>query len=119
MEGTPPVFRFRVEGSEPDPYEVTFVQHSPGNISVYCTCKAGQKGEHCKHRLQLIGADVTDLVSDNVDELDVVLSWISGSDIERALDEISAAERAVDAAKKVVSHTLLDRPKRPIVPDRA
>ena len=31
------------------------------------------------------------------------MSWIPGSDIERALDEISAAERAVDVAKKTLS----------------
>lgn len=92
--------RFLVQGSQEDPYEVTFVRRGIGNLSAYCTCRAGQVGRYCKHRVRLLIGDTTDLVSDNPDEAELLEPWLRGSDIEDAMDAVREAEAAVKAAKK-------------------
>ncbi len=62
------VLKFYVQGSATEPYRVSFWQKD-GILKSACTCQAGKKGMYCKHRFQLIDGDVTNLKSDNYDDL--------------------------------------------------
>ena len=43
------------------------------------------------------------MVSENVDQVAVVHSWLHGTDVEVALAELAEAELKLEAAKKAVS----------------
>jgi uncharacterized Zn finger protein len=45
---------FLVQGSAAEPYKVIFKLRDDKNLSAYCTCQAGQKGTHCKHRINIL-----------------------------------------------------------------
>lgn len=90
---------FMVQGSSPEPYRVTFVK-SGSNIGAFCSCPAGTNGQSCKHRLCILNGDGTALVSSNIDEVEVVRSWLPNSDLDKALKELQKAEKEYDDAKK-------------------
>ena len=98
-----PELRFQVQGSAPSPYDVTFVNRGASNISAYCTCPAGENGQYCKHRFAILNGDSKAIVSGNEHEVPLVVEWLTGSDIEAALKELSVAERELERAKKEVS----------------
>ncbi len=91
---------FWVEGSAPDPYEVRFVKRTGTNLSAYCTCPAGQNGQYCKHRFRIFEGVTDGIVSDNVDDVKVVQSWLPGSDIEHAMMQINELEKKAAAIKR-------------------
>lgn len=94
---------FQVQGSAPDPYQVTFVNRGAGDLSAYCTCPAGENGQYCKHRFAILNGDTRAIVSGNEDDVPEVASWLRGSDIEAALRDLADAEREFARAKKRVS----------------
>ena len=93
---------FLVAGSAPDPYRVTFMLDGT-NLSAYCTCPAGLHGQHCKHRFRILRGELIGVVSDNGDQVAEVASWVSGTDLEAALAEMSVAEHEYETAKKRLS----------------
>jgi len=98
-----PELRFQVQGSAPSPYDVTFVSRSAGNLSAYCTCPAGQNGQYCKHRFAILNGGTQAIVSGNEHEVQLVVGWLAGSDIEVAIKELATAERDLERAKKSAS----------------
>lgn len=82
---------FEVQGSGDSIYEVKFIKRSETNISAYCTCMAGSKGQYCKHRFNIINGSAKGVVSDNADEVALVASWIPGSDIGEAMEKVKEA----------------------------
>lgn len=62
------ILKFYIQGSASEPYRVSFWQKD-GILKSACTCQAGKKGMYCKHRFQLIDGDVTNLKSNNYDDL--------------------------------------------------
>lgn len=95
--------RFQVQGSAPDPYEVRFVRQGNSGLFAFCTCPAGEKGQHCKHRLAILSGETKGIVSGNEGEAGLVLSWLTGSDLEEALNDLDAAEITLAEAKSRVS----------------
>lgn len=95
--------QFEVQGSAAKPYTVQFIRRSEHNISAYCTCPAGQRGQYCKHRFNIISNNAKSVVSKNIDQVEVVVSWIPGSDIEKAMIKAKKAEEAVEKAKKALA----------------
>ena len=89
---------FLVKGSSPDPYEVTFSKVGR-NISAYCNCRAGQNGQHCKHRLGILAGSAINVIGENYNEIAKVASWLPGSDIEEAWVEVKRLEHEVDLIK--------------------
>lgn len=89
---------FLVKGSSPEPYKVTFTR-SKNNINAFCTCPAGENGQHCKHRYAIMAGDSSAVISDK-EKVMVVMSWLPGSDLEAALMELAEAEHEHDKAKK-------------------
>lgn len=106
---------FTFKGSAKEPYQVEFVRRSETNISAYCTCKAGQMGQYCKHRFGIIEGNPKGIISDNPEDAKTVQSWIPGTDLENTLNkvreiEVEAAEikKRLTAAKKAVAKAMRD-----------
>jgi len=93
---------FTVQGSKGDKYHVA-VRRAGGNLTATCTCRAGQNGVHCKHRMALLVGDVSNLISDNDSDVTALAEIIKGTDVETALKSLAAAEEALQAAKGEVS----------------
>ncbi|MDO8282550.1 MAG: hypothetical protein Q7U10_08005 [Thermodesulfovibrionia bacterium] len=94
---------FLVQGSAEEPYKVTF-QKNGNNLSAYCTCLAGNNGQYCKHRFRILAGSTEGIVGDNKIAVDEVKSWLSGTDVESALIQVTEKERAFDEAKKALSN---------------
>jgi len=94
--------KFLVQGSAEYPYEVIFSKRG-SNLSAYCTCPAGENGQCCKHRFRIFAGSDEGIVSGNKDEVIIVKSWLSGTDVEAALGEVVEKERVFEKAKKDLS----------------
>ena len=94
--------QFLVKGSLDEPYEVVFMKDGE-KISATCTCTAGIYGRSCKHRLNIIDGKRANIVSDNANEVEIIQTWMPGSQIESALREIEFAEQRAALAKQEVS----------------
>ncbi len=94
---------FEVQGSARDPYEVVFVRRSPTNLSAYCSCPAGENGQYCKHRFAILDGVKKNIVSSNVDDVDIVQSWLSGTDVDLALTKMRDLEVKAAVIKKELS----------------
>ncbi len=94
--------KFLVQGSAPEPYQVTFTK-TKNNLNAFCTCPAGDNGQYCKHRFSILSGSTTSIVSHNHDEVVLIQSWLPGSDVEKALKEVTEAEHECDLAKKRLS----------------
>jgi hypothetical protein len=94
---------FSVQGSAPEPYEVRFIRREGGDLTATCTCPAGAMGQYCKHRFSILSGSTTGIVGEKAGDVATVASWLSGSDVEKALLALDQAERELEAAKKRVS----------------
>ena len=89
---------FLVQGSAEEPYRVTF-QKNVNSLNAYCTCPAGENGQYCKHRIRILAGITQGIVSGNEAEVQVVASWLQGTDIEVALNGLIDAEEQYERAK--------------------
>ena len=96
------VIQFLVQGSAAEPYEVTFKKER-NNLSAFCTCKAGQHGQHCKHRVQILTGNAEGIVSDNSEQVPTVVAWAAGTDVDKAMTALKQAERELEQVKKKVA----------------
>ena len=94
--------RFLVQGSTPEPHEVTFVK-SGGEISANCTCQTAQNGISCKHRLNILEGSQKNIVSDNVSDVVEVLKWLPGTSIHQVMRKVKICEARVKAANRELS----------------
>ena len=106
---------FKVQGSASEPYNVLFVRRSATNLSAYCTCPAGENGQYCKHRFSILDGITKGVVSDNLEQVATVHSWLPGTDVEAALKKVSEIEieatkikKLLSAAKKEVARAMRD-----------
>ncbi len=106
--------KFLVQGSAPEPYLVVFRKNG-NNLTGLCNCPAGENGMYCKHRFRILAGSNEGIVSDNINDVDIVKNWVKGSDVEKALDELHQAEtdlekmkKKVSALKKKLARTLID-----------
>jgi len=93
---------FLVQGSAFEPYEVVF-RKSDNNLTALCTCPAGENGMYCKHRFRILAGSTEGIVSDNTKDVEIVKTWLKGSDVEKALEELHQAEADFEKIKKKVS----------------
>jgi uncharacterized Zn finger protein len=94
--------QFLVQGSAVKPYKVTF-QRDSNNLSAYCSCPAGENGQYCKHRVNILSGIKDGIVSNNKPDVEVVASWLPGSDVEKALHVLKRAEEQFETAKQELS----------------
>jgi len=95
--------KFLVQGSADEPYEVTF-QKEGKNLSAFCTCAAGQNGQYCKHRFQILEGNTEGIVSGNIEQVSTIVAWLPGTDVAETITALAIAEREFDRAKKVVTN---------------
>ena len=81
--------------------EVYFIQlyRSGDNLTCTCTCPAGQRSTHCKHRLAILNGDMSDVDSGDADRAHGISEMLSGTDVEVeliALRELEFQKRAID-----------------------
>ena len=93
--------RFKVKGSSPEPYEITFIKDGE-SLTALCSCPAGEYGNFCKHRIAILDGNGKAIVSDNSDDVATVLDWLPGTDVALALAEFRAIERAKDEPKSAL-----------------
>ena len=93
---------FLVKGSAEEPYGVTF-RKSANNLSAYCTCPAGMNGQYCKHRIKILCGVTHGIVSGNEVKVQIVTSWLPGTDVEVALSAVLDAEKQYEKAKLELS----------------
>ncbi len=99
---------FKVKGSAAEPYELTFIKDG-SSLTALCTCPAGEFGNVCKHRTNILAGKTNSIVSDNEDEVAKVCELLKGSDVEEALNELRAVEKAGDspvAAKRKLARAM-------------
>lgn len=106
---------FEVQGSAEYPYSVRFIKRSNENLSAYCTCPAGENGQYCKHRFNILAGETKAIVSGNHEDVKTIQCWLPGTDIEKSIIKMnelaSEAERikkALSAAKKEVAKAMRD-----------
>jgi uncharacterized Zn finger protein len=93
---------FFVQGSAPDPYRVLF-RRTGSNLSAYCTCPAGENGMYCKHRIRILQGLVEGIVSENTTDVQRVVEWLIGTDVDQALQTVNALEKEADSIKSALS----------------
>jgi len=106
---------FEVQGSAYEPYGVVFVKRTETNLSAYCSCPAGEKGQYCKHRFNILEGVSKGIVSNNLEDVKTVQSWLVGTDVEEALNrmrkleaEAARIKKELSAAKKDVAKAMRD-----------
>ena len=106
---------FEVQGSASEPYGVVFVKRTDTNLSAYCSCPAGENGQYCKHRFNILDGLTKGIVSDNLEDVKVIQSWLPGTDVEEALikmrkleSEAARIKKELSAAKKIVAKAMRD-----------
>ncbi|MGB5490072.1 MAG: SWIM zinc finger family protein, partial [Woeseiaceae bacterium] len=75
---------FQVKGSSTEPYDITFIKDGD-SLTALCSCPAGQFGNYCKHRMAIFDGNTKAVVSENADQVNTVLTWLSGTDVAEAL----------------------------------
>lgn len=93
---------FSVKGSSPEPYVVTLILDGT-SLTALCTCPAGTYGNFCKHRVQILEGSSKGVVSDNKEAVKTAASWLPGTDVAEALDELRVAEKDKDPEKKALN----------------
>ncbi|ETS31050.1 MULTISPECIES: SWIM zinc finger family protein [Photorhabdus] len=94
---------FLVQGSAEEPYKATFIKDGKDFLA-FCTCPAGENGMYCKHRINIINGDTRNIVSDNIQQVDIISKqWLPNSSIEAALEDIKRAESLLDDIKRAIS----------------
>ncbi len=106
---------FEVQGSASKTFIVIFVKRSDTNLSAYCSCPAGSRGQYCKHPCNILDGVTEGIVSDNLNDVKIVQSWLAGTDVQKALSklrklEVEAAkiEKELSAAKKEIARAMSD-----------
>jgi len=92
---------FLVQGSSPEPYKVKF-RKSETSFTAHCSCPAGRKGTHCKHRIGILMGQTDRIVSKNISEVATVEVWLHGTHIESAIQALTSAEQEYALAKKAL-----------------
>ncbi len=90
---------FKVQGSSPEPYTTVF-KRSGTNLTAHCSCPAGEIGQYCKHRINILDGSTDGIVSGNESDVQTIMSWLKGSDVERVLKQVREAEEKLEVAKK-------------------
>ena len=90
---------FRVQGSEPEPYIVTFRKQGD-NLSAECTCRAAEMEMYCKHRTNIFNGITKGIVSENIEDVKIVVEWLKGSKLEKAFEEVKATEEEIKAMQE-------------------
>lgn len=96
--------QFSIMGEDDETYIVSIERNEVdlGNLTALCSCDSAQSGDLCHHRFAVLEGDTLDLVSENIDDLVTLRTWIKGSDIEVAMQNLSKAKTEMKLAHEKV-----------------
>lgn len=90
-----------VTGSKGDIYRVSFTRGENG-VRVQCTCKAGENGQFCRHRLALLAGDRFAMVDAGASSaLDEALSWPEFVSIKQEIVKLQGVQEQIEALEKI------------------
>jgi uncharacterized Zn finger protein len=101
----------QIEGSTGNPYLASFTREG-NTLKTSCTCPAGEKRTHCKHRLSLLEGDLSRVRGAYPEALPQLLSaMLEGTEVQSALRALAHArdESSVADAKLKLAKRALDR----------
>lgn len=105
---------FLVQYPSEVPYQVTFIKEGK-ELLAYCKCLAGESGQCCQHRINILEGSQNNIVSDNLDDVAIIQSWLAGTLLESALHDLkkskalgAGAEDDVSAAKSRLAEIMHD-----------
>jgi hypothetical protein len=96
---------FKVQGSASVPYDVVFKKQADGKLSASCSCKAGKNGQSCKHRFNILEGITKGIVSDNLEDVEIVQSWLHGTNLEQAINKMRELESEKEKIEKELKNT--------------
>lgn len=85
------MLRFIVQGSIPGGYEI-IAEKSASKLTFKCSCEAGSKGSHCKHRFALLAGQPDAILSGNEQDLILLHTMLAGSSIDTRFRKICQLE---------------------------
>lgn len=88
-------YAFKVQGSEKNPYDVIF-ELNAGTLHITCTCKAGKNYMHCKHRIRILKGLIENVVSPNLNEIQIIHGMVQGTVIHNTILEIESSEEKLN-----------------------
>lgn len=98
------VYRFLIQGSTTEPYETTFYFDGK-NLNASCSCAAGNNGQYCKHRTELLKGEIAKIVSKNKSEITNLLQAFKNSPLDLKLQQLKSEEQQLELLKKKVDAT--------------
>ncbi len=90
------VVTFLIKGSGKEPYKVTF-QKNNEHIYAGCNCAARKGGIVCKHIMNVLDGDITDMVSGDSDDVKYVLQLCAGTRFKELFNEYKSGVGKYDA----------------------
>ena len=98
--------------STDDTYELKAMSKN-GTVSFSCTCLGAQNGAACKHRLNLIYGDLTNLIADGPNDVGLLKPLFAGTGIERSINaladleqELAILKRRITSQKKAIAREM-------------
>ena len=92
---------FFVKGSSFEPYRVVFSLDGQ-RMTAECSCQAGQNGQVCKHRVDILIGDFSAVVEKNILIQEKFLNRIKGTNLLDKLLLFKEAEKQLEIQKKKV-----------------
>jgi uncharacterized Zn finger protein len=90
---------FLVQGSSSEPYTVHILR-AGARVVATCNCPAGAMGQMCKHRIRIMQGDCQNVVSENLEQVRKMPSYLEGTIIPAAFQEIARLEKELEKAKR-------------------
>ncbi len=82
---------FLIQGSSDSEYQVIFYKTS-NSVAATCTCLAGENGTYCKHRLDILKGEITNVKSKNTNQVSMVLEWYANSPLQQQVNLLEELE---------------------------
>ena len=80
-------------------YNVTF-KKADDVFTSSCNCTAGEHGQICKHRLNILNGDLSGTRDIKRDDILAMLTWFKETRAEEALKQLNSAQNELEQAKK-------------------
>ena len=91
---------FLVQGSSPEPYKVIFENHDDNKMTAFCTCQAGDFGDACKHRWNIIEGKTENIIDGDKSYVPQIMEWYSKSSIKSVQEEVKQELKKIDEEEK-------------------
>ncbi|MBF0272304.1 MAG: hypothetical protein HQL98_09610 [Magnetococcales bacterium] len=92
-----PELRFQVQTPQNQPVEV-IIRKNGKNLTATCSCSSGLE-EICQHRIHILSGSDREIISENAEEVKKIISWVSGTDVAKAMHDLAESLKQLENAK--------------------